>query len=79
MENVKEVFERIKFIEDKMWEYFKRHDELLLIIAWCAVLWKSDVIYKMEEKIIKSHITFLEKDLLEIRSKKIVWIKWEIK
>lgn len=78
METIKDVLEKIKFIEWKVDQLLKRLDELDLIMIWCEMVWRSKASYVIEYQMIKSQINFLEKDIKKLRSKQIVWIDGEV-
>ena len=76
--NTKELFDKIRQLENEFDKKFIRLTELGLIEAWCEVLKKSYSFYRIEEQYLKTQIESIQKELEELNKKEIVWIEGEV-
>lgn len=76
--NTKELFDKIRQLEEEVDKKIIRLKELGLIEAWCEVLNKSYAFYRIEEQYLKTQLESIQKELEELNKKEIVWIEGEV-
>ena len=76
--NTKELFDKIRQLEEEVDKKIIRLKELGLIEAWCEVLNKSYSFYRIEEQYLKTQLESIQKELEELNKKEIVWIEGEV-